>query len=37
MLEEGNDVELPEAEGKRLVDTSILEEAAKSKRRTKKK
>jgi hypothetical protein len=30
MLEEGDEEELPEAEGKRLVDAGVLEEAAKA-------
>ncbi len=37
MLEEGDDVELPEQEGERLVEAGVLEEAArKSRRRSKK-
>jgi hypothetical protein len=37
ILEEGDEVELAEAEGKRLVEGGVLEQAVKSKRRTKKK
>jgi hypothetical protein len=35
MLEGGDEVELPEAEGKRLVEAGVLEETAKSKKRSK--
>ena len=37
MLEGGDEVEFLEAEGKRLVDAGVLEEKAKSKKRSKKK
>ena len=37
MLEGGDEVELPEAEGKRLEDVGVLEETAKSKKRSKRK
>jgi hypothetical protein len=37
MLEEGDEVELNEQDGKRLVEAGVLEEAAKSKRRARKK
>jgi hypothetical protein len=37
MLEEGDEVELNERDGKRLVEAGVLEEAIKSKRRARKK
>jgi hypothetical protein len=36
LLEEGDEVELPEKDGQRLVEAGVLEEAAKSRNRTSK-